>query len=203
MQVVTTTETIGPDQLLTSTEVGRLLQVNPSSVKKWVNDGYIVAFRTPGGHRRIRALDLIGFLDQHKIPVPLLLANAARRRLIVVDADHAHLKTIGRGLKRWSDKLEVTLFDNGVDALLEIGRARPHALLVDIDLPRFEVIDVCKRLKSNPGAKDMAIIVTCGRLTAEVEHAARACGVRRVLRKPVDAPVVAEELGLLPATVAR
>ena len=42
-------ETIDPDSLLTSTQVGNLLQVNPSSVKKWVNDGHIIAFRTPGG----------------------------------------------------------------------------------------------------------------------------------------------------------
>ncbi len=63
-----TPETIAPDQLLTSTQVGNLLQVNPSSVKKWVNDGHIIAFRTPGGHRRIRASDLVMFLDHHKRP---------------------------------------------------------------------------------------------------------------------------------------
>ena len=66
------------DQLLTSSEVGDLLQVNPSSVKKWVDDGLLVAFRTPGGHRRIRAADLVSFLVRHEMPIPTDLQDAAQ-----------------------------------------------------------------------------------------------------------------------------
>ena len=200
---MTTTETIEPDQLLTSTQVGNLLQVNPSSVKKWVNDGHIVAFRTPGGHRRIRAADLIAFLDQHKIPVPRPLSNAARRRVIAVDDDPIQLKALGRALKKYSDKLEVTLVDNGIDALVEIGSLKPHALVLDVYMPGIDGIEVCRRLKSNPATKDIAVIVTSGRMTAEIEQAARAAGARRVLRKPVDVNAIVEEVGLSPPSAAR
>lgn len=196
-------ETLAPDQLLTSTQVGDLLQVNPSSVKKWVNDGHIVAFRTPGGHRRIRAADLIAFLEQHKIPVPASLTNAARRRVIVVDHDHAQLKAIGRGFKRWTDKLEVVLVDNGVDALVELGNARPHALVIDVHMPTLDGLEVCKRLRANPATKDIAVLMTSGRLTVELEHAARAAGARRLLRKPLDVNQVLEEVGLAPPSTAR
>lgn len=189
-------ETIDPDSLLTSTQVGNLLQVNPSSVKKWVNDGHIIAFRTPGGHRRIRALDLVSFLDQHKIPVPRQLQNAGKRRIVAVDDDITQLRALGRSLKRWSDKLEVSLVDNGVDALLEVGASRPHGLLIDVFLPGIDGIEVCRRLKANAATKDIAIIVTSGRLTSELEQAARAAGARRVLRKPVDVTAVIEELGI-------
>ncbi len=90
------TAKIDADQLLTSHQVGALLQVNPSSVKKWVNEGRIAAFRTPGGHRRIRAADLVEFLDVHKMPIPRPLANASKRRLLVVD-DNSSRPTAGRG----------------------------------------------------------------------------------------------------------
>ena len=200
---MTTTETIEPDQLLTSTQVGNLLQVNPSSVKKWVNDGHIVAFRTPGGHRRIRAADLIAFLDQHKIPVPRPLSNAARRRVLAVDDDPIQLKAVGRALKKWSDKVEVSLVDNGIDALVEIGAIKPHALVLDVYMPGIDGIEVCRRLKSNPATKDIAVIVTSGRMTAEIEQAARAAGARRVLRKPVDVNAIIEEVGLSPPSAAR
>jgi excisionase family DNA binding protein len=66
---------IHADRLLTSHEVGDLLQVNPSSVKKWVNEGRIAAFRTPGGHRRIRVADLVEFLNRHAMPIPRPLAG--------------------------------------------------------------------------------------------------------------------------------
>ncbi|MBE7451491.1 MAG: response regulator [Kofleriaceae bacterium] len=193
-----TPETIAPDQLLTSTQVGNLLQVNPSSVKKWVNDGHIIAFRTPGGHRRIRASDLVMFLDHHKIPVPRALANAARRRVLAVDDDTIQLKALGRAFKRHADKVEVTLVENGIDALVEIGSLRPHLLLIDIYMPGIDGIEVCRRLKANPVTKDIVVIVTSGRLTGELEQSARAAGARRVLRKPVDVATVLEELGLSP-----
>ncbi len=189
-------ETIDPDSLLTSTQVGNLLQVNPSSVKKWVNDGHIIAFRTPGGHRRIRALALVAFLDAHKIPVPRQLQNAGKRRIVAVDDDITQLQALGRSLKRWNDKLDVTLVDNGVDALLEVGASRPHGLLIDVFLPGIDGIEVCRRLKANAATKDIAIIVTSGRLTSELEQAARGAGARRVLRKPVDVTAVIEELGI-------
>jgi excisionase family DNA binding protein len=196
-------ETIDPDSLLTSTQVGNLLQVNPSSVKKWVNDGHIIAFRTPGGHRRIRALDLVAFLDNHKIPVPRPLQNAGKRRIVAVDDDITQLRALGRSLKRWSDKLDVTLVDGGVDALLEVGASRPHGLLLDVFMPGIDGIEVCRRLKANPATKDIAIIVTSGRLTSELEQAARGAGARRVLRKPVDVTAVIEELGIAPPAPSR
>jgi len=191
-----TPEIIESDSLLTSTQVGTLLQVNPSSVKKWVNDGHIVAFRTPGGHRRIRALDLVSFLDQHKIPVPRPLQNAGKRRIVAVDDDVTQLRALGRAFKRWADKVEVVLVDNGVDALVEVGSTRPHGLVIDVFLPGLDGIEVCRRLKANAATKDLCIIVTSGRMTSELEQAARNAGARRVLRKPVDVTQVIEELGL-------
>lgn len=187
---------ISPEHLLTSTQVGVLLQVNPSSVKKWVNDGHIVAFRTPGGHRRIRAADLVSFLDQHKIPIPRPLFAAARRRVVVVDDDPAQLRGMGRAFRRWADKLEVTYVDNGVDALVAVGAVRPHALVIDVYMPGLDGIEVCRRLRANPSTRDLVLIVTSGRMTAELEQVARATGARRVLRKPVDVTAIIEELGL-------
>lgn len=66
-------ENITPDTYLTSHETGKLLQMNPSSINKWVKEKRIECFRTPGGHRRIKAADLVAFLKQHKMPIPARL----------------------------------------------------------------------------------------------------------------------------------
>ena len=42
------------DQLYTTHDISRLLQVDPSTVSKWIDRGILLAFRTPGGHRRVR-----------------------------------------------------------------------------------------------------------------------------------------------------
>jgi len=189
-------DAIDPDQLLTSTEVGNLLQVNPSSVKKWVNEGHIVAFRTPGGHRRIRAADLVHFLDQHKIPVPKPLQEAGRRRLLVVDDDSAQLKAIGRALKRYAERVDLHLIDNGIDALIRIGATRPHLVVMDVYMPGLDGIEVCRRLKANPETQEVMVVLASARMTGELEAEARAAGARRGLRKPIDVAAILDELGV-------
>lgn len=43
-------------------EIGRMVGVNESTVKRWVDSGLLPAFKTSGGHRRIRESDLQAFM---------------------------------------------------------------------------------------------------------------------------------------------
>jgi excisionase family DNA binding protein len=64
---------ITPDTYLTSHEVANYTQFNPSTINKWVKENLIPAFRTPGGHRRIKVADLLAFLREHEMPIPKAL----------------------------------------------------------------------------------------------------------------------------------
>lgn len=54
-------ERFNPALTLTSTEVADLLEVHPSSVKRWCNDGDLPSEKTAGGHRRIHLQDALDF----------------------------------------------------------------------------------------------------------------------------------------------
>jgi len=71
----TTRHVIQPDEYMTSYQVGALIQANPSSINKWAKDGKISVHRTPGGHRRFQAADVVSFLIRHKMPIPTSLAS--------------------------------------------------------------------------------------------------------------------------------
>lgn len=60
---------VRPGSLLTTHDVARLVQVDASTVSKWIDQGKLKAFRTPGGHRRIRQEDFDAFLVQFQIPI--------------------------------------------------------------------------------------------------------------------------------------
>jgi len=64
---------IAPETYITTHQAGDLLQVNPSSINKWAKEKRITCHRTPGGHRRIKAADLVEFLTKHKMPIPVQL----------------------------------------------------------------------------------------------------------------------------------
>jgi excisionase family DNA binding protein len=178
------------DQLLTSSEVGELLQVNPSSVKKWVDDGLLLAFRTPGGHRRIRAADLVAFLVRHEMPIPVDLQDASRKRLLIVDDEVDQLKALSRSLKRFSEKVEVVTTSNGIDALVTVGSFHPHAVLLDVYMPGIDGLEVCRRLKKNPVTKDVQVYVVSGSFTSSLEQKALEAGAAKCLSKPLDVRTV-------------
>jgi excisionase family DNA binding protein len=178
------------DQLLTSSEVGELLQVNPSSVKKWVDDGLLLAFRTPGGHRRIRAVDLVSFLVRHDMPIPAALQDAAKKRLLIVDDETDQLKALARSLKRFADRVEVTTTSNGIDALVLVGSFHPHAVLLDVYMPGIDGLEVCRRLKKNAATKDVSVYVVSGNFTSSLEQKALEAGAVQCLSKPVDVRTV-------------
>ncbi len=183
-----------PDSLLTSYQVGALLQVNPSSINKWVKDGRIPAFRTPGGHRRIRAADLVTFLVHHNMPIPRTLAGASKRRLLIVDDDPRQLEALGRLFKPNADRVEVSLASNGVDALVQIGSLRPHVAVIDVVMPNVDGIEVCRRLKANPETAAIRIVLTTGELTPDIVERAKAAGADAVTPKPLDVDVVLREV---------
>jgi excisionase family DNA binding protein len=191
-----TEQNLHAERLLTSHEVGALLQVNPSSVKKWVNEGRIAAFRTPGGHRRIRVADLVDFLNRHAMPIPRPLAAASKRRLLVVDDDLMHLRALERRLKPYASRLQVELTENGIDALVMVGSFKPDLIVLDVYMPELDGLEVCRRLKANPETRGIGVIVTSGHLTPTVTQDALTAGALLCLPKPLDLGVVLEHLGV-------
>jgi excisionase family DNA binding protein len=181
------------DDQLTTSELADLLQVNPSSVKKWVDDGRLIAFRTPGGHRRIRAADFVTFLNKHQMPIPAALQDAAKKRVLVVDDDATQLKGIARGLKKYEEKIDVTTSSNAVDALVLLGSLRPHAVLLDSGMAGIDTLEAVRTLKKNEATSEIAVYLV-GSFTSATEQKAKAAGAAGVVPKPVDAKHVASLL---------
>ena len=193
---IVTEQDLDVERLLTSHEVGDLLQVNPSSVKKWVNEGRIQAFRTPGGHRRIRVADLVDFLQRHEMPIPRSLLGIGKRRLLIVDDDAMHLRALARRLKPYAARVDVELTQNGIDALVMVGSFKPHLVVLDVYMPELDGIEVCRRLKMKPETRHIGVIVTSAHLTRAVEDNALAAGALTCVPKPMDLKVLLEHLGL-------
>lgn len=191
-----TEQNLHAERLLTSHEVGDLLQVNPSSVKKWVNEGRIAAFRTPGGHRRIRVADLVDFLNRHAMPIPRPLASASKKRLLVVDDDLMHLRALERRMRPYRARVQLELTQNGIDALVMVGSFKPDLIVLDVFMPELDGVEVCRRLKLKIETRHIGVIVTSAHLTKAIEEKALEAGALTCVPKPTDLKVLIEHLGL-------
>jgi excisionase family DNA binding protein len=187
---------ITPESFLTSHQVGAMLQVSRRSVNNWIEQGRIHAFRTPGGHRRVRASDLVAFLVANHFPIPSDLVPLARRRLVVIDDDVRQLRSYQRLLAPHSHAIELRMFERGIDALLEIGAFDPAIVVLDIVMPGLDGLEVCRRVKAHERTKQVDIVICSGNLSMQVEAEAVAAGARSCLPKPVDSRRLLLELGL-------
>jgi excisionase family DNA binding protein len=167
--------------IYTTHEVSRLLQVNPRSVINWIEQSLLPSYRTPGGHRRIRRDDLLVFLRKHHIPTPASLVDATFSVLIVDDEDD-----IADMLKSYFQQhggYEVSTASDGITALMEVGRIKPDLLILDVMIPGFDGIEVCRRIKENPSNKT-SIIAISGVDTNE--NRILEAGADAFMLKPVD-----------------
>ena len=71
-----------PVEFLSPRDAGKALGVGESSVKRWVDDGKLVADRTAGGHRRLAVAELIRFSRAAGVRIarPEVLGLPARGR---------------------------------------------------------------------------------------------------------------------------
>ena len=70
-----TTQKQSGKEVFTSYEVSKLCSVTVPTVTNWVEEKILPAYKTPGGHRRIKREDLINFLKKYNMPIPKELLN--------------------------------------------------------------------------------------------------------------------------------
>ncbi len=114
--------------------VAEMLQVDPGSVANWIDQSFLKAHRTPGGHRRVAAEDLLVFMKEHRMPIPPELATTPVR-VLIVDDERAVTQLLARALKGAHPEFEVIEANDGFAAGTVVATVRPDVVL--LDLPRL------------------------------------------------------------------
>lgn len=88
---------------------------------------------------------------------------------------------------------EVLEAGNGLEALLHVKRARPHAVVLDLAMPRLGGLDALKRIRAFDPTID--VVIASGQLDDDVRRRAIAMGARAALSKPLELPDLLAALG--------
>lgn len=179
------------ESLYTTHDISRLLQVDPSTVSKWIDRGMLLAFRTPGGHRRVRSGDLRSFLIAHQMPLPEELGSDVVR-ILVVDDEKPVLDAIKRQFKQFADRVEVSTTSSGIEAVLLVAENKPHGVLIDLNMPDLDGYEVVRRITARKQFEGVKLITMTGRHSPEVVAESLKAGAAACLAKPVQAETVLE-----------
>ncbi|MFA6093091.1 MAG: response regulator [Elusimicrobiota bacterium] len=166
-----------PQKVFTTFEVGKICGVFHTTVINWVNKGKLKAHCTPGKHRRILLADLLEFMRRFEMPIPEDLLLRSKSALVVED-DPAVQRMIVRALQSLPG-LKVQACANGLDAMIAVGKDAPELLVLDINIPKVNGLEVCEILRNNEQTKPIKIIAVSGqRMSAQND---------RFLRENADA----------------
>jgi excisionase family DNA binding protein len=178
--------------VFTTFEAAKLCQVSPLSIINWVNAGRLPAFRTPGGHRRIRRDDLVRFMRENGIPLPEQLRDGSgRSRVLVVDDEASIREVLSEHLSTRSNAYEVMTATDGFEAGRLMATFRPDVVLLDLRMPGLDGFQVCRTIKADPETARVVVIAMTGYYTAETEARILECGAVRCFAKPVEPSALA------------
>jgi len=153
-----------PDTCST-TEAAERLGMAVRSVQLMVDRGELLAWKTPGGHRRILRSSLDAWLAARGGSAPVAAAparNAVRPMTLLLIEDSVHFQNlISLVVRRELPDAELHVAADGIAGLALAGRLEPDLLLVDILLPGIDGAALISSLRSHPQfARSRLIVVT-------------------------------------------
>jgi len=177
--------------VFTTFEAAKLCHVSPLSIINWVNAGRLPAFRTPGGHRRIRKEDLVRFMRDNGIPIPdALREGSGRPKVLVVDDDAGIREVVAEHMATRSESYEVMTAADGFEAGRLVATFRPDVVLLDLRMPGMDGFQVSRAIKADPVSAGTVVIAMTGYFTPETEARILECGAIRCFAKPVEPSVL-------------
>ena len=106
-----------------------------------------------------------------------------RHGVLIVDDDQFIRKLIATTLEDVSE-FELHEAADGVEALEVAARERPSLVFLDVDMPRLNGIEACRRLRADDPDGDLTIVMLTAAHGDSVESEAEQAGADLFLTKP-------------------
>lgn len=178
-------------------EVAKFCGVVNQTAINWIKNKYIKAFQTPGGQYRVYPEDLIVFMKKKNIKIPKELVQACSKKtntLLLVDDDRAWNDVMAKYLNSKLTETEIYQAYDGFEAGALMVEKHPSLVVLDLDLPGIDGLRICRTIKNGDSFGKPVIIVTTALEDDGLEHECMELGVAKFLKKPINLPMLAENL---------
>lgn len=179
-------------------EVARRLGVSLQSVQRWVDAGRLVAWKTPGGHRRIDAESAEALFASQPItnevrPPPETTAPR-RPRVLIADDDPIDREVVQQLVWLALPEAEIELAEDGFQALVKFGALHPDVLISDLRMPNLDGVEMLRSLVRMPRASQTAFMAMSAHGPEDLAHLGALPPNVTLFRKPVDVLKMAQAL---------
>jgi len=142
-----------------------------------------------GDGRVLPVLDLPALLGSDRVAertgavlTPRAVQAPQTSVILVVDDSLSVRQALSQLLE--DDGYQVHTARDGVEALEYLNKQRPHAMLVDLEMPRMNGLELTQRLRERAEMRALPVIMVTSRTSEKHRHQAQLAGVDFYLTKP-------------------
>lgn len=161
-----------PDREFCSTsDAAQMLGVSLGTVQQMVENGLLDAWKTAGGHRRIRVTSVEAFLRKRQAgPAQRAAAKVPELRVLIAEDDRLMQALYEKTVATWDMPVNVKIVASGFEGLMEIGRNTPDLLVADLVMPDLDGFAMIRKLRADPQLAGMDIIVITGLSQEDIDE---------------------------------
>jgi CheY-like chemotaxis protein len=105
-------------------------------------------------------------------------------QILIVDDNATNLKLLRVLLSK--EGYQIRTAESAEDALAVLKEARPHLILMDIQLPGMDGLDLTRQLKADPDTRDIIVLAVTSYAMKTDQEKALAAGCNGYVTKPID-----------------
>ena len=157
----------------------RLIELHGGSIEarsEGLGKGSEFTVRLPLVKHREEEKDLTHVHD-HESPM--------HRRILLVDDNQATTTVFSKLFKNLG--CEVAAANDGIKAIELAGSFRPEIVMLYLSMPRMDGYETCRRIRQQPGGKNIVLLAVTGLGGNETVNRARLAGFDDVIIKPIKA----------------
>lgn len=174
-------------------EVANLCGVVNQTAINWIKNGFLKAFKTPGGQFRVYPKDLLDFMKHRNMIIPQKVINDCseihnqkKQKLLIVDDDESFNNVIKKFLESKNLNLEIFQAFDGFEAGSIMAQKKPKFLVLDLDLPGINGIKLCHKIKESEILGSPEIFIVTALQDEKIEKECLALGIKKYFKKPLS-----------------
>lgn len=176
------------EKYFTTGNIASYCEVDPRTVKNWIKQGILNAFKTPAGHYRTSRESFLTFIKEYGYYYKPDFFGGVNNGVdvLVIDDDSNHREFIKYQLNREFNELVIKTADNGFDGYMKLNQHKPKLVFLDLMMPGITGIELLRVIREKKELTHVSIYIISAYIDDDVIQQLNELNIKVILNKPVD-----------------
>ncbi|MCH7763622.1 MAG: response regulator [Candidatus Marinimicrobia bacterium] len=176
------------NKYFTTGDIASYCAVDTITVKNWIMQGILNAFKTPAGHDRISSGSFLTFIEEYgHYYIPDFFGDINNGvDVLVIDDDSKYRDLIEYQLNSQFNNLVIKTADNGFDGYMKLNQHKPKLVFLDLMMPGITGVELLRNIREKKELTHVSIYIISAYIDNDVIQELNELNIKVILNKPVN-----------------